>query len=374
MAKYSCINHPEKDYFLMLRNWQIEFCEGNKVAAGLLSILEYWYNIKYAQQQQKPEENREIKDLLQFHSEAELIDKMLSLTHTPANVRKSINFLEKKKVISIYRNPSKRYAYDRTRHFLLHPEVINQWLTEQYTQEKSKENQDVINNIPYGKKGGDNTVISPEMQTVKNIASLPTPNQQQVISPPAADIFLKNKENEEQKIKSSLVLFSLLQDLPLKEHIETSNILESLHNPALYQAIFDEWHHALTQGNVKNKFAYLAALVKRANQGKFNPTQSQHQQTNQKITEIIGVNRAKPRSEQAHNIFPSYEAWQNIQQTLSENIQKSDYMNFILPTRAYESDKAIFIRCPNVYSHNFMKSNLDKITELVGKTVLIYLG
>ena len=366
MANYSCINHPEKDYLIILRSWQIEFCEGDKVAAGLLSIFEYWYNIKYAKYLQKAEENRENKDLLQFHSETDLIDKMLSITHTPANIRKGINFLKEKQVITIHRNPSKRYAYDRTRHFLLHPEVINQWLTEQYIQSK-KENTAKKRN---SKKGGD-TQENIKVQPLKDIA--PIPNQQQVISPPVADT--SHRVNiEEQEIKHATILFSLLQDLPLKDHIETSNILESLHNPALYQAVFDEWHHALDQGNIKNKYAYLAALVQRANQGKFNSTQSQHQQTNQKITGIIGVNRDKPTPKQAHDIFPPYEAWQSIQQTLSENIKKSDYMNFVLPTRAYESDQAVFVRCPNTYSHNFMRNNINKITELVGKTVLMYLG
>ena len=94
MANYSCINHPEKDYLLILRTWQIEFCEGDKVAAGLLSIFEYWYNIKYSKYLQKAEENRKTKDLYQFHSEKDLIDKMLSITHTPANIRKGINFLK----------------------------------------------------------------------------------------------------------------------------------------------------------------------------------------------------------------------------------------------------------------------------------------
>jgi len=373
MAKYSCINHPEKDYLLILRTWQIEFCEGNKVAAGLLSILEYWYNVKYAKQQQKPEDKRETKDLLQFHSETDLIDKMLSLTHTPANVRKSINFLEKKKVISIYRNPSKRYAYDRTRHFLLHPEIINQWLNEQYNKEESKENQGLVRDNPHENKGGDNTSITPEMQAVKNIASLPIPNQQQLRSPPAADA-LHSLNTEKQEIKHTTLLFSLLQNLPLKEHIETSNILESLHNSALYQPVFDEWQHALKQGQVKNKYAYLSGLVRKANQGKFNPTQSQHQRTTQKIIEMIEVDREKPTPKQAHDIFPIYETWQTIQQTLGKEIEKSEYMNFVLPTRAYESEQAVFLRCPNVYAYDFMESKKDKLSKIFGKPVQLYLG
>jgi len=366
MANYSCINHPEKDYLLILRNWQIEFCEGDKVAAGLLSIFEYWHNIKYKKQSEKRAENRKPKDLLQFHSETDLIDKMLSITHTPANIRKGINFLKEKQVITIHRNPSKRYAYDRTRHFLLHPEILNKWLTEQYIQSK-KENTAKKGAIH---KGGE-IQQNPEVHPLKDIA--PPPSQQQLISPAAADTS-NNLHAEEQEIKSSLVLFSLLQDLPLKDHIETSTILESLHNPALYQPVFDEWHYALSQGNIKNKYAYLASLVKCANQGTFNPTQSQHQQNSQKITGVIDVSREKPSSKQAHDIFPPYEAWQKIQQALSENIKKSDYMNFVLPTRAYESDQAIFVRCPNVYTHDFMRSKLNNITALIDKAVLIYLG
>jgi len=366
MANYSCINHPEKDYLLILRTWQIEFCEGDKVAAGLLSIFEYWYNIKYSKYLQKAEEDRKTKDLYQFHSETDLIDKMLSITHTPANIRKGINFLEEKQVITIHRNPSKRYAYDRTRHFLFHPEVINQWLTEQYIQ--SKKEQTAKKGTPH--KGGD-TEKNTTVQASKDIA--PTPNQQQVISPPAADTS-NNFNPEEQEIKHATILFSLLQDLPLKAHIKTSNILESLHNPALYQPVFDEWRHAIKQGDIKNKYAYLAALVKRANEGTFTSTQSQHQQDSQKIKGVIDVSRDKPRAQQAHDIFPPYKAWKKVQQALSKIIPKPDYMNFALPTRAYESDTAIFVRCPNIYSLTFMKNYMDKINPHVDKNVLLYLG
>jgi len=331
MAKYSCINHPEKDYLLVLRNWQMEFCNGDKVAAGLLSIFEYWHNIKYEKYLNKAEEKRQPKDLLQFHSETDLIDKMLSITHTPANIRKGINFLKEKQVISIHRNPSKRYAYDRTRHFLLHPEVLNEWLQSYGTADATEE---FALDIP---------------QKVQPIDKKTVP-------------------------KDSKILFSLLQNLPLKDHIETSNILENLHNPALYQAVFDEWQHALNKGQVKNTYAYLSGLVKKANQGKFNSTQSQHQQNTQKIVDMIEVDREKPTLKQAHDIFPTYEAWRLAQSTLSQQVEKSEYMNFVLPTRAYESDQAIFLRCANVYAYDFMESKKDKLSEIFGKPVRLYMG
>ena len=343
MANYSCINHPEKDYLLILRNWQIEFCDGNKVAAGLLSIFEYWHNIKYTQQEQKAEENRHINDLLQFHSEADLIEKMLSITHTPANIRKGINYLKEKNVISIHRNPNKRYAFDRTRHFLLHPDILNQWLTER---EKTKASKKTANN----KK---------KTQKTDSLVTLKDTQQNEEKNPTHPD---------------STLLFSLLQDYPLGEHIRISSILETLYNPAHYQAIFDEWQHALNQGKVKNKYAYLAGLVTRANKGMFRSTQSQHQQDSQKIATLINVDREKPAPKQAHDIFPHYITWQETQQRLSQQMSKSDYMNFVLPTRAYESDQAIFLRCPNVYAYNFMKTNKDKITSLIDKEIKIYMG
>ena len=113
---------------MILRQWQIDYCEGNHIAAGLLSILECWHNIKYRKQQRKPVDERHPVDLLQFHTEKELLSKMLTITHTPTNIRKAIKYLEQKEVISLHRNPIKRYAFDRTRHFLLYPEVLNKWL------------------------------------------------------------------------------------------------------------------------------------------------------------------------------------------------------------------------------------------------------
>ena len=89
---------------------------------------------------------------------------------------------------------------------------------------------------------------------------------------------------------------------------------------------------------------------------------------------MIEVDREKPTPKQAHDIFPIYETWQTIQQTLGKEIEKSEYMNFVLPTRAYESEQAVFLRCPNIYAYDFMESKKDKLSEIFGKPVQLYLG
>jgi hypothetical protein len=368
MAMPSCINHPEQEMLLILREWQIDYCEGNHIAAALLSILEYWHNIKYRKQQQKPIEQRSDNDLLQFHTEKELISKMLTVTRTPANLRKAIKYLEQKNAISVHRNPNKRYYFDRTRHFLLHPEVINKWL-ETYTGDTNKITD--ITKLPKKrnrKQGGDREP-RPEVRKAENPALLPVKKQIEKVTQ------ISEKPTEKQgKPSDSLIKEALLQELPEQEKSKADNILKTLQDKNLYQAIIEEWLQALNQGKVKNKFSYLAGLVNRANQGKFHPTVSKTEQHAQKIAKVISVPATKPQAQQPHEIFPAYKNWQAVQQKISEKIKKMEYMNFVLPTRAYESDKAIFLRCPNVYAFDFMKNNQQQLAEIVGREIKIYMG
>jgi len=371
MAMTSCINHPEKEQLLILREWQIDYCEGNHIAAGLLSILEYWHNVKYQNQQKKPIEQRSDEDLIQFHTEKDLISKMLTVTRTPANLRKAIKYLEKKEVISIHRNPNKRYSFDRTRHFLLHPEILNEWLTTYKGDTEKSTDTTKIMRKRQAKKGGDRDQ-RPEVQQTEKPASHPTANPVENIT--QMNEKTKEKQQEAQKEKENhenKLIRALLEKCPAEEKLKTTNILKTLQDSALYQPILDEWQHALNKGKVKNKFSYLAGLVNRANQGKFHPTAEQKAQ---QAVEVIRVPAAKPQAKKPHDIFPAYYNWQATQQAMSKQVKKSEYMNFVLPTRAYESDKAIFLRCPNVYTFDFMKNNQQKVAEIVGREVRVYMG
>lgn len=42
----TCIQHPTRDPLIVIRQWQLDFCESNHCAAALLSFFEYWHNIR----------------------------------------------------------------------------------------------------------------------------------------------------------------------------------------------------------------------------------------------------------------------------------------------------------------------------------------
>lgn len=130
------IRHPEKEPLIKIHRWQIEICDGDVTAAALLSFFEYWHDIKEEFQVKAKRANdiaeihgdprSQDESLLQFHSEQELADGIMIAKRD--SIRKGIKLLEEKGFISIHKNPNPRYAFDRTRYFLFHPDPINQWL------------------------------------------------------------------------------------------------------------------------------------------------------------------------------------------------------------------------------------------------------
>ena len=134
--KSTCINHPPKEPLILIRQWQVKFCEGNRVGAALLSFFEYWHNIRLEQSGKSAEANQiaqshgcepsQDDSLLQFHTEAEL-EAGIMIAHKD-KIRLALQVLVNKGAITIKRNPNPRYKFDNTRYFLFHPDVINEWL------------------------------------------------------------------------------------------------------------------------------------------------------------------------------------------------------------------------------------------------------
>jgi len=139
--KTSCIPEPANDPLIIIKNWQVVFCQGNRCAAGLLSFFIYWYNIKI----QIAKKNKKLNDIaevhgdpraheenrLQFHSMDDLIAGLLGLFGKTA-INAAIKLLLSLHVLSIHRNPNTRYKFDRTRYFLLHPAILIKWLENDY--------------------------------------------------------------------------------------------------------------------------------------------------------------------------------------------------------------------------------------------------
>lgn len=144
--KTGSIRHPVREPLIKIHRWQVEICEGDVVAAALLSFFEYWHDIKLemhvlAQRandiaQMHGDQRTQDESLLQFHSEEELIEGIMIAKRD--TIRRGIKLLESKRFISIHRNPNSRYAFDKTRYFLFHPEPINEWLANRPSPRLSK--------------------------------------------------------------------------------------------------------------------------------------------------------------------------------------------------------------------------------------------
>ena len=137
MSRTSCISHPEGERLILIRKWQLEACSKDACAAALLNLFEYWHNIKLEQKSQAKgyndvaarhgENSNQIETLLQWHKSEQLEASLLNIFNK-RRIQAAIELLENLKFISVHRNPNPRYAFDKTRHFLFHPEEVRSWL------------------------------------------------------------------------------------------------------------------------------------------------------------------------------------------------------------------------------------------------------
>lgn len=132
----SCIAHPAGQPLVIIRKWQLDYCDGDRVAAALLGFFEYWHNIKIDMSEKSKHANATAEahgdiatqdtSLWQFHTEQELEDGILIFRRR--RIGEAIELLCSKGAITVGSNPNPRYSFDRTRFFLFHPEVINEHL------------------------------------------------------------------------------------------------------------------------------------------------------------------------------------------------------------------------------------------------------
>lgn len=139
--KTSCIDHPGKDRLVIIRKWQLEFCEGDHCAAALLSFFEYWHSWKL----ETDAYNHKTNDIAEMHGEARLLSEDIFQYHSlkelssgilelygEKTIAKSLKFLEEKSVITIHDNPNPRFHYDKRQYFIFYPEICNEWLKSSY--------------------------------------------------------------------------------------------------------------------------------------------------------------------------------------------------------------------------------------------------
>lgn len=139
--RYTCIPHPASEPLIIVRKWQIEFCDGDVCAAALMSFFEYWHNHRL----EASAKARAANDVAEMHGDARTQDQSLWQFHTEeqleqgiliykrSSISKSLKLLVSKGVITISRNPNPRYRFDNTRFFLFHPEPCVEFLKNRCT-------------------------------------------------------------------------------------------------------------------------------------------------------------------------------------------------------------------------------------------------
>jgi hypothetical protein len=145
--KTSCISHPENERLVIIRKWQVEFCDGNQCAAALLSFFEYWHSWKLTTDQYNHKTNNisELhgegrllsEDIYQYHSLGEMSEGILNL-YGEKTIASAIKLLVGKGAISIHGNPNPRFHYDKTKYFCFYPEICNEWIKTAYKSKPGK--------------------------------------------------------------------------------------------------------------------------------------------------------------------------------------------------------------------------------------------
>lgn len=143
----SCIQHPKNEPLIIVRRWQLEATGGDKAAAALLSFFEYWHNVKLDQSRKAGEANDVAErhedgrpndeSLVQHHNEQQLMEGAMLFGRNSLN--RGIELLKKLGYVEVVPNPNPRYSFDKTRHFLFHPEKVNAWLDHRSDQPNSED-------------------------------------------------------------------------------------------------------------------------------------------------------------------------------------------------------------------------------------------
>jgi hypothetical protein len=195
-VKTSCISHPAKTPLVLVRQDLIDVCEGNLFAGIILSILEYWTNIKLAIHKQVDVENlaREKegfptleKDLWIYKSGTDFMTDSLGLLKEH-DVTPAVRLLQALGFIEIRTNP--KYKWDRTHQYRLVVEAVQKSINGLQQKPKnavSMPNQCEINEKPVSLQSEADAVAIPETTTETTL----TENRTSSSSTGAALVFQK---------------------------------------------------------------------------------------------------------------------------------------------------------------------------------------
>ena len=311
--KITCTQHPVREPLLILRQWQLDFCEGNHCAAALLSQFEYWHNLRLDLNEQAQQANATARkygqpptpeaSLLQFHTDEQLQAGLLDLYGTK-KIREARHLLVEKGAITEHLNPNPRYAFDKTLYFEFHPEVINAWLDQRRnppptdaapaddnnpsSDQNALSGDSSINNVTsgknaervgknaerVGKNAGSYTEITYEITSETTTTPLPPSFIDPARRPPQPEGSSSGSEDEEktQDGSTGLIFDGPLAGLSMAQQERARQIVSPL-DPVTAQQVLDDWGQAIKMNSIqKSKWAWLDSVVRRAQAGAFTPT------------------------------------------------------------------------------------------------------
>jgi hypothetical protein len=132
----SSIRHPENSTYIELHEWMKSICRGNPCAAMLLGIFSSWHkyrmrnDVLYQRYTKRNHSELQIcsdnKKAYLFFTLEELMAELMGLFQK-SDINQALQVLESLGIISIYRNPNERYYFDKTKYFVFHEDVCEQW-------------------------------------------------------------------------------------------------------------------------------------------------------------------------------------------------------------------------------------------------------
>lgn len=267
MSRASCISHPGGERLVIIRKWQLDACGKDACAAALLNLFEYWHNIKLEQNsqaldyndvaQRHGEHRTQLETLLQWHTSEQLDESLLHI-YSKRRIQAGIELLISLKFISVHRNPNPRYSFDKTRHFLFHPELVNDWLKQHSStpdQDLPAENEESENDLSMVQNDmidDDNLHLSSHANCTNGDVKNDLPLVQ--FAPTVGTNFTKQY--------TKITYQDYLQELPQKTHITPSCVI--VRNAySTFEIFWNKWV-ALTNKpiNKKNSTAIFATLVR----------------------------------------------------------------------------------------------------------------
>lgn len=139
-------------------------------------------------------------DLYQHHTSEQISAGLMDL-YRRDSIRKALDKLVALRFISVHKNPNPRFGFDRTKHFLVHPDAINQWI-ENYTTAENRTRSAENSESSSEKRGTIPKTISGDF-IAENTLSKETPvASQHDVSPSFPPKWKPDPRTKEQKLAS----------------------------------------------------------------------------------------------------------------------------------------------------------------------------